>query len=195
MGRAVFGQAVDAANQFLFAMTDLFAIFSAITIVSLLSEKYMNLDDVKPEASEDCEFGQMLGGGEIAKENVMFSDTHPGYGQMVASEFDSLRDSALASDATLDQFFSRPLRIASYDWGVGNTFFQTLNPWTLFFQNPRVINRISNYKLMRAKLCVKFTLNGNAFHYGRIICSYNPFPDLDDFTVDRLFFQQDVVSA
>jgi hypothetical protein len=195
MGRAVFGQAVDAANQFLFAMTDLFAIFSAITIVSLLREKYKNLDDVKPEASEDGELPQMLGGGEIAKENVMFSDTHPGYGQMVASEFDSLRDSALASDATLDQFFSRPLRIASYDWGVGNTFFQTLNPWTLFFQNPRVINRISNYKLMRAKLCVKFTLNGNAFHYGRIICSYNPFPDLDDFTVDRLFFQQDVVAA
>jgi hypothetical protein len=48
---------------------------------------------------------------------------------------------------------------------------------------------------MRAKLHVKFVINGNGFHYGRLISSYIPLPDEDDFTVDRAFFQQDIVQA
>lgn len=129
------------------------------------------------------------------EQNVMFADAHPGFIQETPGDIDYIRDSALTSDATLDEFFSRPLRIASFDWAVGGNLFQKLNPWRLYFENLRVINRISNYKLMRAKLHLKFTLNGNAFHYGRAIASYNPLPVDDTMTIDRAFLDADLVAA
>lgn len=129
------------------------------------------------------------------EQNIVFSDTHPGYIQTVKSDFDSVRDGALNSDATLDEFFSRPLRIAGFDWNVNTSLFENFNPWQLFFENPRVYNRISNYRLMRAKLHLKFVVNGNAFHYGRVIASYNPLPLSDTMTTDRAFLDADVVAA
>jgi hypothetical protein len=95
----------------------------------------------------------------------------------------------------LQNFFSRPVKVASYTWGVGQNLFVTFNPWTLFFENPRVINRITNYYLLRCKLKVKFVINGNGFYYGRAIASYTPLHTLDAFTKDRAFFIQDVVAA
>lgn len=98
-------------------------------------------------------------------------------------------------DDHLENFFSRPLKIQSYDWGTGTNLFETFNPWQDFFENPRVINRVTNYNLLRCKLHVKFMLNGNGFHYGRAIASYIPLHNFDEFTKDRAFFQEDVVAA
>jgi hypothetical protein len=58
-----------------------------------------------------------------------------------------------------------------------------------------VLNRISNYNLLRAKLHLKFVINGNGFHYGRAIASYVPLPDDDDFVTTRSFFPQDLIAA
>lgn len=133
------------------------------------------------------------------EQHLTFMDAHPGYKTTVDSFVDPIRTAALNTDATLDQFFSRPLKIASYEWQAaapaGGLLYDRINPWSLYFENPRVINRISNYKLMSAKLHVKFTINGNAFHYGRVICSYNPLPAFDTMTVDRAFLDVDVVAA
>lgn len=131
----------------------------------------------------------------VQSENVTFLDAHPGYKQTVNSYYDPLRDAPLLNDASLDEFFSRPILISSFEWGVGTSLFEKFLPWQLYFENPRVINRIANYNLLRAKLCVKFTINGNAFHYGRIIASYNPLQNVDDMTVDRNFIDADVVAA
>jgi hypothetical protein len=136
-----------------------------------------------------------MGMGEGTEQNVKFIDTHPGYVLEEKSNFDPLRDHALESDASLDEFFSRPIKIASYDWAVGSSIHQRFNPWSLYFENPRVINRISNYKLMRSKLHVKVTISGNGFHYGRAVMSYNPLPELDEMTVDRAFVDADFIAA
>lgn len=99
------------------------------------------------------------------------------------------------TDDHLENFFSRPIKTQSYSWGTGTNLFETFNPWQDYFENPRVINRITNYNLLRCKLHVKFMLNGNGFHYGRAIASYIPLHNFDDFTKDRAFFQEDVVAA
>jgi hypothetical protein len=99
------------------------------------------------------------------------------------------------SDSDLSNFFSRPIKVKTYDWAVGGSVFQKFNPWKEFFENPRVINRIANYNLLRAKLKVKILLNGNGFHYGRAICSYIPLKSVDQFTVDRSFFSEDIIEA
>lgn len=133
--------------------------------------------------------------GNITEQNVQFSDNSPGYSYNVDSEYDDMRDASLTQDATLDEFFSRPILVSSFPWGVGTVLNERFDPWTLYFQNPRVINRIANYKLMRSKLHVRVVINGNSFHYGRVIMSYNPLRLADTLTVDRAFISADVVAA
>lgn len=126
---------------------------------------------------------------------VAFKDAASTWEYKVGSEPDYTYGICDNDDADLGNFFSRPLKIRTYNWGTGTTLFEKFNPWTDYFTNPRVINRISNFNLLRAKLHLKFIINGNGFHYGRVIASYIPYLRDDAFTVDRAFFIQDVIQA
>eukprot|EP01003_Olkasia_polycarbonata_P005957 NODE_5_length_3916_cov_139.898112_g4_i0.p1 GENE.NODE_5_length_3916_cov_139.898112_g4_i0~~NODE_5_length_3916_cov_139.898112_g4_i0.p1 ORF type:complete len:783 (+),score=66.13 NODE_5_length_3916_cov_139.898112_g4_i0:1377-3725(+) len=76
----------------------------------------------------------------------------------------------------LDEFFARPVKIASSTWAVTQGLeVPNLQVWKLWMQNPRVANRLSNYKNFRGKLHVKFIINGNSFYWGRAFASYTPF--------------------
>nr|ULG00111.1 MAG: hypothetical protein 2 [Salisharnavirus sp.] len=156
--------------------------------------------NIEPQAEEKTTSDEAhlfeMGGDSNQEENVRFVDTHPGYTMEEVSNFDPLRDHALQEDATLAQFFSRPVKIYEREWEVnGSAFLDVFNPWQLYFENPRVVNRISNYRLLRSKLHVKVVISGNAFHYGRLILSYNPLPNLDTLTKNRAGVIQDVVAA
>lgn len=129
------------------------------------------------------------------QENVTFSDVNSGHMIDYTTGDDPLRTQPLNVDATLDNFFSRPLKIYEKQWSVGASLFFKIDPWTLYFGNQRVINRISNYKLMRANMHIKILLNGNAFHFGRCIVTYNPLHKQDQMTIDRPFIDVDVVAA
>lgn len=98
-------------------------------------------------------------------------------------------------DANLGNFFARPIKIRDFDWGVGTTMFEQFNPWSDFFSNQRVADRIAHFNLLKCKLKVKFILNGNGFHYGRLIATYLPIQASDNFTLSRAFFTQDIIQA
>jgi hypothetical protein len=132
---------------------------------------------------------------ESQHQNVHFSDQTPQWDYVVVSMPDPTFNIADTNDADLENFFSRPVKIQSYSWATGTNLFETFNPWQDFFENPRVLNRITNFNLLRCKLKVRIVLNGNGFHYGRAIASYVPLHTLDVFTKDRSFFIQDVVAA
>ncbi|AMK49160.1 polyprotein [Marine RNA virus PAL473] len=131
----------------------------------------------------------------MSSQNVTFKDQTPSYSYSVAANNDATFEVADRSDASLGEFFSRPVKIREFQWATTTTLFESFNPWTDYFTNPRVLNRITNFGLLRSKLCLKFVINGNGFHYGRIICSYIPLRDDDDFTVDRAFIPEDIVGA
>lgn len=147
---------------------------------------------VNPQSEE---ITQNMGAGNMKSQNVQFVDASPGYDTMIRGEIDSLRGAAMATDASLEEFFSRPLKIFDTEWGVGSTLAQSFNPWAEYFNNVNVINRIANYRLLTARLCIKVLINGNAFHYGRAILSYEPLPDDDEYTVNRSFIDADLVEA
>lgn len=128
-------------------------------------------------------------------ETAQFTDQNPAYTYAVDSEPDPTFGQADMDDASLENFFRRPLKIQSYTWNTNSILFESFNPWSDFFDNPRVINRISNFNLLRCKLHVKIVINGVGFHYGRAIASYNPLSEQDNVTVDRAFFTQDIVAA
>ena len=103
--------------------------------------------------------------------------------------------SAADTTDTIQTFLERQVLIKTYQWQIGTTLFEEFDPWSLFFENKRVINRLINFKLLRAKLHVKFLINGNAFYYGRAIASYTPLHLHDQRTRMRLGVQEDFVEA
>lgn len=129
------------------------------------------------------------------RENVEFKDQMPAYSYDVDSEMDPTRSLQDTSDATLDNFFSRPIKIASEEWGTGTTLGFDIDPWSLYFNNPRVINRIANYNLLKARLHIKVVINGNGFQYGRLIAAYLPLAQFDSLSSVSTLVPEDIVQA
>jgi hypothetical protein len=130
-------------------------------------------------------------------QTASFNDENASWTYTVDSDPDPSYGISTTTDASLQEFFSRPVKVATYSWTVGQTspFYESFNPWSLFFGNKRVVNRISNYNLLRAKLRVKFVINANGFFYGRLLASYLPLPNADGFTLDRALVGQDSIQA
>lgn len=120
-------------------------------------------------------------------------------GTMVSLPYspDDTRDAVFRDvDTSLANFFSRPIVARKYTWTPAGAIFSGIfNPWTDFFSNPRVINRITNYNLMRAKLHVRFLINGNGFYYGRLMADYQPLYLEDDVTATATLVPQNAIQA
>lgn len=132
----------------------------------------------------------------LAKQNVAFNDQTDPYLYDLDSPVDTTRMLQDSDDATLDNFFSRPVKIAEYEWSTTlPTIAQDFDPWSLYFENARVANRLVNYNLLRCKLYLKFVINGNGFLYGRSLVSYLPFDAYDDLSTNAALIKEDLVQA
>jgi hypothetical protein len=131
-------------------------------------------------------------GGKV--ETIHFHDEAENYGEKVDSQPDNTFQATENNDVTLQQFFSRPIVVSTIVWGVGTNLADGFNPWTLYFSNPRVINRISNYANLRCKLHLKAIVNGTPFHYGRVLVSYHPLFNLSTMSPkSRALFPLDAI--
>lgn len=88
---------------------------------------------------------------------------------------DETFDLAYSPDVSLDAFMARPL-IASYEWNGLSSLDTGFSPFRSMLNNPRIINRINNYAFIRGKVHVKVCVTGTAFHYGKAILAYEPWP-------------------
>lgn len=130
------------------------------------------------------------------KEQILsFKDQNASYTYAVDSAPDPTYGIADMGDDHLESFFSRPLNIASFEWAPTLSFYEEINPWSLYFENPRVINRINNFYMMRAKLHVKILINGNGFYFGKLLANYRPLHLSDDLTLDRGLVPVDNIAA
>jgi len=184
----------------LYSLSSFALVMSLISLLISLKRR-----DIEPQSAEmgtmdTGDSGPQTGtpAASESQQNVDFADVHPGFEDSRASSAtDPLRTSSDKDDATLQNFFSRPIKIAEIEWPVGPGTSQdiTLNPWELYFEDRRVINRIANFKLMRSQLKIKVMLNGNSFYYGRMLMSYQPLFTLDNSTVIRPGIMADLVEA
>ncbi|APG76788.1 hypothetical protein 2 [Beihai picorna-like virus 20] len=104
----------------------------------------------------------------------------------IQSQEDMTRCNEDTNDVDLAAFFRRPVRIREFEWGTGVALSQAFDPWLRFFSDKRVVNRISNFNLLRAKLHLKVVINGNGFQYGRAILAYNALDSFDKFSPSLL---------
>lgn len=105
-----------------------------------------------------------------------FHDQNPAYDCHIVSEEDPSRGTSDTNDVSLGEFFARPIEIKSVEWTPGGDLDLNFSPWGEWAANPRVANRLSNFRNFRGQLCVKILLNGNQFYWGRALLSYLPLP-------------------
>lgn len=117
-------------------------------------------------------------------QTVVFRDGEDQWTAAIAGQLDATSNVAMSDDVSLQEFMRRPIKIRSYTWDPTSVtpFYQSFNPWELFFGNKRVINRINNYNNMQANLKVKVMINGNPFYYGRLMMEYFVRPGFDQVT-------------
>lgn len=110
--------------------------------------------------------------------NLEFSDAIKQYGLVIGDELSdpTFAISEVGDRDSLHTFMSRPVRIFSKFWEVGESpaYVNAINPWELFLNNPRVINKLETFKLLQGKLCIKIVVNGSPFHYGKMIVACRP---------------------
>lgn len=135
----------------------------------------------------------MAADGYIQSETMQFRDNVPGSMDERGAVMDPTRGLSLIDDASLGAWFSRPVQIADLQWDVDSNIFERFNPWTLFWENDRNIEKIKNFHLLQAKLHVKFLINGNAFYYGRALAAYEPLAPLDNTSPKREWVQEDFI--
>lgn len=129
------------------------------------------------------------------QQNIDFGDQHDPFMYSVDGVMDPTRKLMDTDDARLDNFITRPIKISEEEWGTGTNLFYDLDPWSLYLENPRVINRIANFNLLRCQLHLKIVINGNGFQYGRALASYLPFDQFDSLSTNRALVPQDLVQA
>lgn len=118
--------------------------------------------------------------GNFASQTMVFRDGNQQWTAELPQGYDKTRDVAINDDTTLASFFERPIFTTAYSWAPGDpVFYVQIDPWSVFFAGSRVINRLNNFNLMTANLCVKILINGNPFYYGRLMSDYRVLPGLD----------------
>lgn len=139
----------------------------------------------------------MPGKESSTEQNVSFDDLNNPYQYDASMEHDMTRCLIDTDETTLENFFRRPIKLATYTWNIASTpdFSEIFDPWSQFFNNRRVINRICNYTWLRCDLHVKFVVNGNGFYYGRMMATYLPYADMDALTTRRSLIFSDVIQA
>lgn len=151
--------------------------------------------DYKPQSgvTGDQLLSQM--DGLATYQATTFSDQKPEYKVYIDNAIEETRMMQDSEDANLGDFFRRPIKVTSIDWGTGLTLAATVNPWTLYFNNPRVVNRISNFNLLRCKLRIKLVVNGNSFQYGRALMAYLPLHTNDAMSTNSALVPNDLIGT
>lgn len=100
----------------------------------------------------------------------------------ISTTFDDTYTSTVRPNESLEDFFKRPIPIATYDWSTTAELSAVFNPWQRYFEDAKVQNRMANFNLASGTLCVKVLVNGNPFYFGRAMMFYNPLRDADIFS-------------
>lgn len=113
---------------------------------------------------------------ETKAETVSFLEKGSRYAVGAAA---MLPDTALADetpDVSLANFLSRPVQIGAFTWNEADAAgtLTTFNPWTLFFSNTVINNKLKNYAWLRCDLKIKVMVNASPFYYGAMNMSYQP---------------------
>lgn len=82
-----------------------------------------------------------------------------------------------ATALPLDAFFRRPVFIHSGGIPLSTDIELALPIWNNYTLIPAVRAKLRNYAYFRGTMCVRVQFSGMPFHYGRLLVSYQPYPE------------------
>jgi hypothetical protein len=124
------------------------------------------------------------------QENIIFQDSRPGESISYGDPNPSTYALAMDDTAQLKEYLTRPVQIASITWSEASSLPNNhLNPWTLYFNNTYIKNKLANYSRLRCKLHVKFIYNASPFYYGLLRACYSPLDNYGSSSRTSQFFQ------
>lgn len=144
---------------------------------SELTYSHTSTEDFEPQGG----FDMIVNTNKTTEVSTTYSDYNPGYTTSLGDNSDATFNVAHEEDMDLKNFFMRPVKLGSFNWSVSAAFLEQFSPWGLYLSNSRVSNRMSNFKMLRGRLHVRFLINGNPFYYGLMIASYVPLHVSDEF--------------
>lgn len=150
---------------------------------------------VSQSGEEDARLTISQGASMTTNQVTAFADEDAGWSVEIDAGKDSTMDLATSSDSDLGNFLQRPIKVVDQEWLVGQSFKYSFNPWSTFLGNSFVSQKVANFELIRMKMNVKVVISGTGFHYGRLMASYNPLSGYDQVTVNRQFFDVDLIGA
>jgi len=77
-------------------------------------------------------------------------------------------------NSSLGDFLSRPVLTNTYSWTTAAPLNLHVDPWASFLNNASVVNKTTNFCMIRGDLHVEVQCNGTPFHFGSILVSYEP---------------------
>ena len=124
----------------------------------------------------------------VTEQILGFVDDVPGVDMKIPQPlYRTLPDKTFNSE--LGEFLRRPTMIHEFTWTEGASIAgTTIDPWTLFLNNPTIKKKIDNYAYMRCNLKLKFVINASPFYYGALLMSYQP---LSKFTPANILIGND----
>jgi len=87
----------------------------------------------------------------------------------------TLLDHGIRETLNIDDFFRRPIEIASFNISIGEQIINSYKVWDLYSLIPAVRAKLKNYAFFRGDLHLRVIITGSPFHYGRILASYEPY--------------------
>jgi len=126
--------------------------------------------------SDDMSAGTIDVGAETKVENII--DVTGGLSDMSMVGTDRLKVSS--DDFDVKAFLARPIQVASVVLGQGASFDLKYDIWDIFTSNPSIRAKLRNFAFMKCDLGVKIAVSGTPFHAGRLLVSYQPFPDVNE---------------
>lgn len=129
------------------------------------------------QSGETVHTGSLSGDALDKEENVTFSDdVESTLLSLSDNVHDHTFDDSFQESSFIGNFFSRPVRIFTYEWDVGNVTppFFGFNPWELFLSQLSIEQKLTRFKLLHGTLHLKIVINGSPFHYGRFFVGVRP---------------------
>ena len=116
-----------------------------------------------PQAGQFC-YEATKGPAAEQHATLAFHDQNQGSICEVESEYDPTRGSTVSEEVGYQEFFKRPVEIFTRDWNVDSNLNEQINPLDRWMKDPRIANRLSNFRNFSGKLNLKFMINGNGFY-------------------------------
>lgn len=79
------------------------------------------------------------------------------------------------SSLKIGDFFSRPIILGTHSLMLDTDIDLVIPVWELYFNSPSVRAKLKNFAFVKGDLNVRITVSGTPFHYGKLMCSYQPF--------------------